>query len=122
MPSSQHIHSGNSILFIDKYITSKQRDLLGPRPGFGGNLAIASKAEASACSSASASATAAAAAAFNWGSSNCLFDLHLDKRLLGLSYCPPGTNLIKVEQRRHNANRIDANAIHLWQMDFYNIS
>lgn len=52
-------------------------DLLGPRPGRGGNLAIASNAAASALSSASASATAAAAAAVSRGSSSCLLDLHL---------------------------------------------
>lgn len=64
------------IRFINK-LTSTQRDLLGPRSGLGGNLAMASRAAASALSSASASATAAAAAAVNLGSSNCLLDLHL---------------------------------------------
>lgn len=60
-------------------LTSTQRDLLGPRSGLGGNLAMASRAAARALSSASASATAAAAAAVSLGSSNCLLDLHLHR-------------------------------------------
>jgi hypothetical protein len=59
------------------YLTSTQSDLLGPRAGFGGSLAMASRAAARARSSASASATAAAAAAVRRGSSSCRFDLHL---------------------------------------------
>lgn len=66
-----------SIILMEIFVTSTHNDLLGPRPGLGGNLAIASRAAARARSSASASATAAAAAAVKAGSSSCLLALHL---------------------------------------------
>lgn len=81
-------------------LTSTQSDLRGPRAGFGGSLAIASRAAARARSSASASATAASAAAVSRGSCSCLFDLHLRLTLHSFFYSIESRAIIISAARR----------------------